>query len=184
MTVVINYSQTCACARYSSHGYYSRVAFISLRALDYVATTGIWGWRVFEEIRYSLRMADRTKLVISTGSKLCHHNIHGLTGMPLTPGHLTVADEAWYCSKYIISVGDSVQPTVKSLYSLNSLYCPIRSGISLTRLNSPPLYWQMSATSSAVLNHMTLMSPEPSLTSIDFLALQERSLKQLKRVSK
>jgi len=78
----------------------------------------------------------------------------------------------------------SIIKMAKSSYLCNSVYCPIRSEISLTRLNSPPLYWQTSATSSAVLNHMSLTWPEPSLTSIDSLVLQEHSSKQLKRVSK
>ena len=46
LTIVMNYSHTCACAAYTSHGYYSRAAFISLRA------STIRGQRLFEEIRY------------------------------------------------------------------------------------------------------------------------------------
>ena len=37
--VVRNYLHTCACAAYSSHGYYSRAVFISLRAQSDCAAT-------------------------------------------------------------------------------------------------------------------------------------------------
>ena len=54
----------CVCTAYSSRGYYSRVAFILLRAPDCVAT--IWKWQLFEEIRY----------VRSVGNEW-HHCGHG-----------------------------------------------------------------------------------------------------------
>ena len=45
-TIVRNDSHMCVCAAYTSHSYYSRVVFISLKASDCVAT--IRGWRLFE----------------------------------------------------------------------------------------------------------------------------------------
>ena len=53
VTAIGNYSHTCAA--YSNCSYYSRVAFISLRASDYVAT--IQGWHLFEEIPSSFTLA-------------------------------------------------------------------------------------------------------------------------------
>ena len=46
LTIVINYSHTCACAAYTSHGYYLRAAFISVRASDCAAI--IRGQLLFE----------------------------------------------------------------------------------------------------------------------------------------
>ena len=50
VTIVRNYSHMCVTAAYTSHGYYSRAAFLSFRASVGVAT--IREWHLFEEIRY------------------------------------------------------------------------------------------------------------------------------------
>ena len=50
VTVVRNHSQSCLCATYTSHSYYSRAAFISLRASSCVVTIQ---WQcLFKEIQY------------------------------------------------------------------------------------------------------------------------------------
>ena len=45
-SIIRNYLHMCACANYSFHSYYSRIAFISLIAPDCVAT--IQAWQLFE----------------------------------------------------------------------------------------------------------------------------------------
>ena len=51
VTVVKNYSHSCACRVHTSHSYYSRAAFVSLRASDCAAT--VRGRRPFEGGGYS-----------------------------------------------------------------------------------------------------------------------------------
>ena len=46
LTINRNYSHMCACAAYTSHGYYSRAIFISSRASDCAAT--LWRQLLFE----------------------------------------------------------------------------------------------------------------------------------------
>ena len=68
LTIVLNYSHMCPA--YTSRGYYSRAAFISLRASDCAAT--IRGRRVFEEIPYCVLQVTGESLATSMTNHACH----------------------------------------------------------------------------------------------------------------
>ena len=81
VTVVWKYSHTCVCDAYTSHSYYSRAAFILLKASDCAATNR--RWCLFKEMQYSqknLRICIRLEMI----SKF---NLH-MSNIFIKDGHL------------------------------------------------------------------------------------------------
>ena len=71
VTVVRNHSYTCAHAAFTSHGYYSRAAFISFKSFGlcsyYSRAATIQGWHLFKEIQYvHVKLQNKTVPLVST----------------------------------------------------------------------------------------------------------------------